>query len=247
MDLDAPTDARLRDRRVLVVEDQPELAEVAVGYLRRAGLVVDHAADGFAALATVTRIRPDLVVLDRMMPGVDGLEVCRRLRADPATASIPVLMLTAMSDEQSRIDGLEAGADDYLAKPYAPRELVLRSLAILRRTVAEFAPETVIELGGFRLDPTARSVELDGEQLDLTGREFDLLEFFLKRPNQVFRRDELLRVVWGWTHGDLSTVTVHVRRLREKIERDPHSVRHLATVWGVGYRFEITEATGGVE
>ncbi|TPW75513.1 response regulator transcription factor [Schumannella soli] len=248
MSTDSPAaDSRRRDRRVLLVEDQRDLAEVAIGYLRAAGLLVDHASDGFSALAAVARIRPDLVVLDRMMPGIDGLEVCRRLRAEPATAQLPVLLLTAMSDEQARIDGLEAGADDYLTKPYSPRELVLRVQAILRRTVSEFAPESPIDLGGFHLDPTARTARLDGEPLELTTREFDLLAFFLKRPNQVFRRDELLRVVWGWTHGDLSTVTVHVRRLREKIEKNPESARHLATVWGVGYRFEHPEETRGID
>ncbi|MEA9984893.1 response regulator transcription factor [Subtercola sp. RTI3] len=225
----------LLDRRVLVVEDDPTVSEVAATYLRAAGFIVDAVADGFTALQRVMQTPPDLVVLDRMLPGIDGVEVCRRIRANSA---VPVILLTALGTEEDRILGLEAGADDYLTKPFSPRELVLRVQSILRRSIVEFAVESPVVFGAFTLDPSARTAARAGEALALTAREFDLLAFFLKRPNQVFGREELLRAVWGWTHGDLSTVTVHVRRLREKIEADPTHPLVLATVWGVGYRLE---------
>lgn len=230
-------------RRVLLVDDDPTVAEVASNYLRATGFVVAEAGDGFAALDAAERFAPDLIVLDRMLPGIDGLEVFRRLRERVAT---PVILLTALGSEDDRIAGLEAGADDYLAKPFSPRELVLRVQSVLRRSIGEFTPESVLEYGGFRLDPSARIATRDGVELQLTVREFDLFEFLLKHQNQVFSREDLLRTVWGWTYGDLSTVTVHVRRLREKIERDPRSPALLTTVWGVGYRFTIGGAQDAV-
>ncbi|MCD2442044.1 response regulator transcription factor [Agromyces sp. SYSU K20354] len=223
-------------RRVLLVDDDPTVAEVASSYLRAGGFVVEEAGDGFAALQAAERFAPDLIVLDRMLPGIDGLEVFRRLRERMST---PVILLTALGSEDERIAGLEAGADDYLAKPFSPRELVLRVQSVLRRSIGEFTPESVLEYGEFRLDPSARIAARAGVELSLTVREFDLFEFLLKHPNQVFSREDLLRTVWGWTYGDLSTVTVHVRRLREKIERDPRSPTMLTTVWGVGYRFTM--------
>ncbi|MCU1479904.1 MAG: DNA-binding response regulator [Subtercola sp.] len=230
----------LVDRRVLVVEDDPTVSEVAATYLRSAGFVVDTVIDGFSALALIERRMPDLIVLDRMLPGVDGVEVCRRVRL---ASAVPIILLTALGSEEDRITGLEAGADDYLTKPFSPRELVLRVQSILRRSLAEFTAETEFEFGGFLLDPSARTVTRNGEPIALTAREFDLLAFFLKRPRQVFSRSELLRAVWGWTHGDMSTVTVHVRRLREKIEVDARSPQLLCTVWGVGYRFDAESST----
>ncbi|MDQ0577626.1 response regulator transcription factor [Agromyces albus] len=226
-------------RRVLLVDDDPTVAEVASSYLRATGFVVEEASDGFAALEAAERVAPDLIVLDRMLPGIDGLEVFRRLRERMST---PVILLTALGSEDDRIAGLEAGADDYLSKPFSTRELVLRVQSVLRRSIGEFTPESVLEYGEFRLDPSAHVATRAGVELALTAREFDLFEFLLKHPNQVFSREELLRTVWGWTYGDLSTVTVHVRRLREKIERDPRSPVLLTTVWGVGYRFTM----GGV-
>jgi len=233
-------DRALADRRVLVVEDDPTVSEVATTYLRAAGFIVDAVADGFTALRLLALTPPDLVVLDRMLPGIDGVEVCRRIRAGSA---VPVILLTALGAEEDRILGLEAGADDYLTKPFSPRELVLRVQSILRRSIVEFAAEAPLSFGEFTLDPSARTATRAGTALTLTAREFDLFAFFLKRPNQVFGRDELLRAVWGWTHGDLSTVTVHVRRLREKIETDPTHPVLLSTVWGVGYRLEGEERT----
>ncbi|GAA1779582.1 response regulator transcription factor [Agromyces lapidis] len=230
-------------RRVLLVDDDPTVSEVASSYLRASGFVVDEASDGFAALHSVESHAPDLVVLDRMLPGIDGLEVFRRLREQTAA---PVILLTALGSEDDRIAGLEAGADDYLTKPFSPRELVLRAQSVLRRSLDEFAPAAVLECGEFRLDPSARTARRGDVELSLTTREFDLFEFLLKHPNQVFSREDLLRTVWGWTYGDLSTVTVHVRRLREKIERDPRAPTMLTTVWGVGYRFtmEAADAVG---
>jgi len=223
------------DRRVLVVEDDPTVREVVATYLEAAGLLVSQAGDGFEALAIAAATPPDLVVLDRMLPGVDGVEVCRRLRA---ASSVPVIMLTALGETDDRIEGLEAGADDYLAKPFSPRELVLRVSSILRRTVAADSPETPFDLGDFHLDASARIVRRRGVELALPVREFELLAYLLKHPRQAFTREELLRSVWGWEFGDLSTITVAVRRLRERIEDDPAHPRFLTTVWGVGYRFD---------
>jgi DNA-binding response OmpR family regulator len=223
---------------VLVVDDDATVSEVVCSYLRSAGFIVDACGDGLEAGELARDLRPDLVVLDRMLPGIDGLEVCRRIRAG---RMVPVIMLTALREQDDRIDGLEAGADDYLAKPFSPRELVLRVQSVLRRTLTDFAPEAVLEVGSFRLDISSRRVALRGTELTLTVRDFDLLAFLLRHPRQVFSREELLRAVWGWEFGDLSTVTVHVRRLREKIEPDPAHPTLLNTVWGVGYRFD-TEA-----
>ncbi|WP_241978691.1 response regulator transcription factor [Cryobacterium sp. TmT2-59] len=222
-------------RRILVVDDDPTVSEIVCRYLRAAGYLVEEAADGLAALETAERLRPDLVVLDRMLPLVDGIEVCRRIRSD---WEIPVIMLTALNQEEDRIDGLEAGADDYLTKPFSPRELVLRVQSVLRRSVSAIVPAGLVVVGDFSLDALAHEVRLRGEPLVLTSREFDLLAYLIGRPHQVLSREDLLRSVWGWEFGDLSTVTVHVRRLREKIEADPAAPRLLNTVWGVGYRFD---------
>ncbi|WP_431683830.1 response regulator transcription factor [Kitasatospora sp. KL5] len=227
---------------MLVVDDDPTVAEVVTGYLRRAGYQVDRAADGHQALAAAAT-GPDLVVLDLMLPGIDGLEVCRRLRATEHGARLPVVMLTAKGDEADRILGLELGADDYVTKPFSPRELVLRVRSVLRRAgsaapVSGTPAPGVLVSGDLELDPQARRARRSGTELALTLREFDLLAFFLRHPGQAFGREELMQRVWGWEFGDLSTVTVHVRRLREKIEDDPAAPRLISTVWGVGYRFD---------
>ncbi|WP_426975692.1 response regulator transcription factor [Pseudarthrobacter sp. O4] len=229
-------DGDLRDRRVLVVEDDPTVREVACDYLRSAGLIVDQAIDGISALTAAERTRPDLIVLDRMLPGINGAEVCRRIRA---RASTPILMLTALGSTEERIEGLEAGADDYLTKPFSPRELVLRVQSILRRSVTDITPEAPFVLDGFRVDASNRRIFQDGRLLVLAVREFDLLAFLLKHPDHVFSRAQLLKEVWRWDFGDLSTVTVHVRRVREKIEVDPTKPRFLTTEWGVGYRLSV--------
>ena len=232
----APPNRDLSDRRVLVVEDDPTVLEVTSSYLTSAGFTVSTAEDGFAALEAVERGHPDLIVLDRMLPGIDGAEVCRRIRR---TSSVPIILLTALGSTDDRIDGLEAGADDYLAKPFSPRELVLRVQSILRRSVGDLTPESAFELGPFALDPAARTISRDGIPLALSVREFDLFSFLLKHPRQAFNREQLLRAVWHWEFGDLSTVTVTVRRVREKIEPDPADPTILVTVWGVGYRLDL--------
>lgn len=234
----APVQAAIGHRRILLVEDELTIADVVRDYLLQAGFQVDLARDGFTALRLAAERSPDLVLLDRMLPGLDGVEVCRRIRQ---TMSVPVIMLTALGTEDDRILGLEAGADDYITKPFSPRELVLRVRSVLRRSLQEFSPEAAVEAAGFQLNPASRTATHRGRPLTLTIREFDLLAFFLRRPNQVFSREELIRAVWGWDFGDLSTVTVHVRRLREKIEADPTRPSLLKTVWGVGYRLDAPD------
>jgi DNA-binding response OmpR family regulator len=226
--------------RILVVDDDLTMGEVVGEYLRDAGLEARHAADGPSALSVAEQWPPDLVVLDLMLPGIDGLEVCRRLRAAHGSQqALPVIMLTALGEEADRVLGLEAGADDYVTKPFSPRELALRVQAVLRRAAAAQAPPPQpFRAGRFEVDVAARRIRRDGHELALTIREFDLLAFFLIHPGRAFTRAQLLEQVWGWSYGDLSTVTVCVRRLREKTEDDPASPAHLQTVWGVGYRWE---------
>ncbi|MFJ3106804.1 response regulator transcription factor [Streptomyces sp. NPDC086835] len=228
---------------ILVVDDDPTVAEVVTGYLERAGFAVDRAADGPQALRLAAGRRPDLVVLDLMLPGMDGLEVCRRLRAGEQ-APVPVIMLTARGDEDDRILGLEVGADDYVTKPFSPRELVLRVESVLRRGGGgdgerRAGPE--LAAAGIVLDPGARRATKDGRELALTLREFDLLAHLMRHPGKAIGRERLMQDVWGWEFGDLSTVTVHVRRLRGKIEDDPGRPKLIQTVWGVGYRFDSPE------
>ncbi|MER7730241.1 response regulator transcription factor [Streptomyces erythrochromogenes] len=236
--------------RVLVVDDDPTVSEVVAGYLERAGFTVERADDGPSALEAAARCRPDLVVLDLMLPGMDGLEVCRRLRAGGAGArTLPVVMLTARGDEEDRILGLEVGADDYVTKPFSPRELVLRVRSVLRRaSAAAPAGEPLLAAAGLAVDPVARRATRNGLELALTLREFDLLVYFLRHVGQVCDRELLMREVWGWDFGDLSTVTVHVRRLRAKIEEDPADPQLIRTVWGAGYRFDaVPDAPAGTE
>jgi len=226
--------------RVLVVDDDLTIAEVVGDYLRAAGLETRHAADGQSALSMAQEWPPDLVVLDLMLPGIDGVEVCRQLRAtQQGQQPLPVIMLTALGDEADRVHGLEAGADDYVTKPFSPRELTLRVQAVLRRAAtADATPPEPFRTGRFEVDMAARRIRRGGSELTLTIREFQLLAFFLSHPGRAFTRIELLEQVWGWSYGELSTVTVCVRRLREKTEDDPAAPAHLQTVWGVGYRWE---------
>jgi DNA-binding response OmpR family regulator len=223
---------------ILVVDDEPSIREVVSIYLGRAGYRVLAAEDGQTALEVLEREPLDLVVLDLMLPEVDGLEITRRLRAE---GEIPIIMLTARREEADRILGLEMGADDYVVKPFSPRELVSRVKAVLRRTRGSTTArgEQPLVFAELHIDPVTRLVEVDGEEKTLTAKEFDLLWVLARHPRQVFNRNQLLDLVWGMTeYIDPSTVTVHVRRLREKIETDPSNPRHIQTVWGVGYRFE---------
>ncbi len=222
--------------RILVVDDDPTVADVVARYLRRDGHEVECVSDGAAALRAAAERTPDLVVLDLMLPGIDGLEVCRRLRA---RWPVPIVMLTALGEETDRLVGLETGADDYVTKPFSPRELALRVRSVLRRARGGLAPgsETMVD-ADLVVDAAAHEVRLGGEEISLTAREFDLLAFLMRHPRHAFTRADLLAKVWGWDFGDSSTVTVHIRRLREKIEEDPTDPRRIVTVWGVGYRFE---------
>ncbi|MEO6121348.1 MAG: response regulator transcription factor [Acidimicrobiales bacterium] len=227
---------------ILLVDDDATVTEVLTRYLEREGFAVDSAADGDTALERARADPPDLVVLDLMLPGIDGLEVCRRLRQD---APVPVVMLTARGDESDRIAGLELGADDYVVKPFSPRELTARVKAVLRRAQGPLPADAglagadpVLRAGNLVVDTSARQVHLGGREVALTAREFELLTFLLRHPRRAFRREELFEQVWGWTYGDTATVTVHVRRLREKIEANPAEPAFIVTVWGVGYRFE---------
>ncbi|MCO1658922.1 response regulator transcription factor [Pseudonocardia humida] len=223
----------------LVVDDDVTVRDVVHRYLDRAGYRVLVAGDGEQALRCVAEKAPDVVVLDLMLPRLGGLEVCRRLRRD--AQRVPIVVLTALGEEEDRVLGLELGADDYVTKPFSPRELVLRVASVLRRSrelpARDVDHEPVVD-GDLTVDVPGRRAYRDGRALQLTTREFDLLAFLVRRPGQVFSRAELLERVWGWDFGDRSTVTVHVRRLREKVEPDPTAPRRIATVWGVGYRYD---------
>jgi two-component system, OmpR family, response regulator ResD len=226
----------MSEGRVLVVDDEAIVRDVLTRYLEREGFRVDVAEDGEVALELAARSRPDIVVLDLMLPKVDGLEVFRRLRD---LGDLPVVMLTAKGEEVDRLVGLELGADDYVSKPFSPREVVARIRAILRRgdRVANDGARFVV--GRLEIDRDRREVRRDASPVHLTRKEYDLLELLASHPGRTFSRTDLLERVWDFAwDGDSSTVTVHVRRLREKIEDDPSEPRHLVTVWGVGYRFE---------
>jgi DNA-binding response OmpR family regulator len=231
-------------QRVLVVDDDPTVSDVVRLYLERAGFAVDQAPDGPSALESLAERPPALVVLDLMLPGMSGLEFCRMLRR---RSDVPVVMLTALGEEADRVVGFEVGADDYVTKPFSPRELALRVQSVLRRAngspkaadaPGDAAAEDVLVDGSLHLDLRAHTATASGRPLSLTVREFDLLAHFLAHPGRAFSRAELLEQVWGWTFGDQATVTVHVRRLREKIEDDPAEPARIVTVWGVGYRYD---------
>ncbi|HXS33599.1 MAG TPA: response regulator transcription factor [Solirubrobacterales bacterium] len=222
---------------VLIVDDEPTIVEVVGRYLQRAGYETLEATDGTEAMQIAERGNPDLVVLDVMLPGFDGIEVMRRLHERPGKP-VPVILLTARGEESDRLVGLRRGADDYVVKPFSPKELVARVDAVLRRVLPPAEEAAVpIEVGPLRIDPAMRTVTLDGEEIALTQREFDLLAYLAANPGQVFSRDQLMEAVWDYpSFNDTSTVTVHVRRLRAKLGDDPSKPRFIETVWGVGYR-----------
>lgn len=225
--------------RVLIIDDEAVVSDVMARYLALEGYEVQAAGDGREGLRLARSWQPDLIVLDLMLPGVDGLEVCRTVRSE---SKVPIIMLTARGEEVDRIIGLELGADDYVVKPFSPRELVARIKAVLRRTGDVGAAATsreALRFSGLIVDGAGRSVEIHGERMELTAKEFDLLHFLASHPGQVFTREQLMDSVWDYTYaGDASTVTVHIRRVREKIETDPTRPRFIKTVWGVGYKFE---------
>ncbi|HEX5967794.1 MAG TPA: response regulator transcription factor [Intrasporangium sp.] len=237
--------------RVLVIDDDSTVAGVVAAYLERAGMDVDVAGDGPAGLVAARNHPPDVVLLDLMLPGPDGLEVCRQLRL--VHPGLPVIMVTARGEEPDRVLGLQIGADDYVTKPFSPRELVLRVQSLLRRVEhasvaqadgASAVPAELVD-GDLVVDRAGHRVRLGGGELTLTTREFDLLSWFVAHPGQVFTRAELMSAVWGWEFGDESTVTVHVRRVREKVEADPGRPRRLVTVFGVGYRWDPAVPSNG--
>lgn len=224
---------------VLVVDDEPTIAEVVARYLQRAGYATETASDGARAMDAVAALRPDLIVLDVTLPRIDGLEVMRQLR-DKDRSNPAVILLSGKGGELDRVIGLRSGADDYVVKPFSAAELVARVDAVMRRA-APRSPERVepMEFGDLHIDPSARRVFVGGDEVQLAQRELDLLLYLARHPGQVFTRDELIEAVWHYSfYTDASTVTVHIRRLRAKLEQDPAEPRHLKTVWGVGYRFE---------
>jgi DNA-binding response OmpR family regulator len=229
----------MNEKHILIVEDEPSLAEVTALYLKRAGFHVQVASDGRQAMNILEKQIPDFVILDLMLPEVDGLSLTRWLRD---CSNVPIIMVTARREEIDRIAGLEMGADDYVVKPFSPQELVSRVRAVFRRIGREQAgaeSERELSFDSITINPATREVKVRGAQVELTAKEFDLLYLLARHPKQVFTRDQLLERVWGGAdYIDPGTVTVHVRRLREKIEDDPSSPKYLLTVWGVGYKFE---------
>jgi DNA-binding response OmpR family regulator len=222
---------------VLVVDDEPTIGEIVCRYLQRAGYQTHVALDGIEAVEAAAARDPDLIVLDLMLPGLDGLEAMRRIRAGGGRRTA-IILLTARGEESDRVIGLSLGADDYIVKPFSPAELVARVDAVLRRVDTVPEQEPPLRFDGLVVDPGGRRVQVDGEDVVLTQREFELLLFLARHPGQVFTRNQLMDHVWGYSfYTDTSTVTVHVRRLRAKLEETPECPRFIETVWGVGYRF----------
>ncbi|HSM26005.1 MAG TPA: response regulator transcription factor [Anaerolineaceae bacterium] len=224
--------------KIVVVEDEPSISEVVTLYLRRAGYTVSCFSDGLEALNSLTSQLPDLIILDVMLPGMDGFTLTRNLRDQ---SDVPIILLTSRREESDRIAGLELGADDYVVKPFSPQELVSRVRAVLRRarSTTDITNESVLDFKGLTINPQTRDVSMNGEPIILTAKEFDLLYHMALHPRQVFTREQLLENIWGFSHYiDPGTVTVHMRRLREKIEKDPTSPVYIITVWGIGYKFE---------
>src|SRR5437762_11364746 len=225
-------------KRVFIIEDDRDIVELVRYNLANEGFLVTAAHDGVTGLATLKKTPPDILLLDLMLPKLSGLEICREIRRDESLNRLPILMLTARGEEADRVVGLGLGADDYVTKPFSPRELAVRVRTVLRRSAQAPPAAERLELGDLVLDARSRDVELDGRTLQLTAKEFDLLFFLASNPRHVFSRDQLMERVWGYSAAlDTGTVTVHIQRLRSKIERDPRRPEHLQTVWGVGYRF----------
>lgn len=231
------------EKKILVVDDEANIRELVRFNLEKEGFLVIEAVDGVTAINTVRTEKPDLVVLDLMLPALDGLEVCRVLKKDVATSGIPVIMLTAKGEEIDKVLGLEMGADDYLTKPFSPRELLARIKAVLRRVKREPGVEGELAIGNLRINFAHYGATLSGERVELTPKEFELLKLFVTNTGKVLTRDYLLEKIWGYEYfGDTRTVDVHVRHLRSKLEKDPQLAEAIETVRGVGYRFKETIA-----
>jgi len=224
-----------RARRILVVEDDPTVRDVVARYLERDGHQVTALDRGSDALAVMSSLDPDLIILDLMLPDMSGIDLCRELRR---TSPVPIIMVTALGEEADRVLGLEVGADDYVTKPFSPRELALRVASVLRRASTSAKPGPLVTDGDLVVDGPARTATLRGRLVPLTARELDLLAFLMTHPGQAFTREQLLDQVWGWSFGDHSTVTVHIKRLRRKVEDDPVRPTRITTVWGTGYRYD---------
>ncbi len=227
--------------RILIIEDEEAIADLEKDYLELSDFAVDVCSDGESGLATALEGDYDLVILDLMLPGMDGFEVCRLLREKK---DIPVLMVSAKKDDIDKIRGLGLGADDYITKPFSPSELVARVKAHLARyerlVGSGVKPNEVLEIRGLRIDKTARRVSIDGEEKNFTTKEFDLLAFLAEHPNHVYSKEELFRRIWNMDSvGDIATVTVHIKKIREKIEADSSNPQYIETIWGVGYRFRV--------
>jgi len=229
-------------KTILVVEDEPDIRELVKYNLEADGFAVAEAESGEQAVRMIAERQPALVILDLMLPGIDGLEICRRLRGRSESAVLPIVMLTARAAEVDRIVGLEMGADDYVTKPFSPRELVARVRAVLRRSTPPAVPgqpHEVYERGRLRVDMSSHEAWVDGRRLELSLREFELLKFFVRNPQRVYDRLAILDLVWGQdTFVEPRTVDVHVRRLRQRIERDDANPELIVTVRGVGYKFD---------
>ncbi len=227
--------APLLRRRILVVDDDATVRDVVRRYLERDGHQVTALDRGTDAVAAVGRLDPDLIILDLTLPDISGIDVCRELRR---TSPVPIIMVTALGEEADRVLGLEVGADDYVTKPFSPRELALRVASVLRRASSSAKPGPLVTDGDLVVDGPARTATLRGQLVPLTARELDLLSFLMTHPGQAFTREQLLDQVWGWSFGDHSTVTVHIKRLRRKVEDDPVRPTRITTVWGTGYRYD---------
>lgn len=229
--------------RILVVDDEETIVELISFNLEKEGFIVDTATDGQEALLKIAARKPDLIVLDWMLPGLDGLDICRRIRQNPDTTDIPVIMLTARGEEVDRILGLELGASDYVTKPFSPRELAARVKAQLRarqiKPALQEERSRIVRQGNLSLDLDRYLVQKDGKTLDLPPKEFELLFLLISHPGRVFRRVDILSKVWGYDYvADTRTVDVHIRYLRQKVEEDPRNPVLLLTVRGIGYKFK---------
>jgi two-component system alkaline phosphatase synthesis response regulator PhoP len=231
-------------KKILLVEDEHDVIKLLKYNLEKEGFKVNYTTDGSLALAEIRRDEPDLIILDLMLPGLDGLEICRQIRRNEKYSMMPLLMLTARDEESDRVVGLEMGADDYVTKPFSMRELIARVRALLRRREpVGSGPKTTVQRGNLIIDPGAHNVSVDGRRIELSALEFRLLHYLASHPGMVFSRDQLLDRVWGNDRTVTPrSVDVYVRRVREKIEREPQTPTFIQTVHGVGYRF----ATEGV-